>query len=149
MQPLRLCQEKYPDADMEHPAVLWSRMSSCASAVAPGRSALLHGITRNLFRVFLPALSSLPSSPFFPSLPLPFPSLSFVPKWLLKFNGFRGALLAPPEGKNICSNQTRSLASKYSTRKMHLRPALGRKRIFSVFRAQGTCLLAAMSSHFC
>jgi len=68
---------------------------------------------------------------------LPFLSLSspFISFSYLSQPQSQVQLLAPPRGDDTCSYQTRSLGSKYT--KMWLQTHFG------VFRAQGTCLVAA------
>ena len=70
-----------------------------------------------------------------------FPFLSPASKWPLKPSwGFEGALLATVNGGTTFAATRHvpwALGSKYA------KNAVGHKRIFYVFRAQGTCLVAA------
>ena len=78
--------------------------------------------------------------PFFP-FPLSLSRHKMAHQIQLRDLGDYKLAVSSPSGEiNICSYQT--CPRVLNTQKMRSRPGLGRKLIFSVFRAQGTCLVA-------
>jgi len=98
-------------------------------------------VTRNSFRAcFVPSFPSLsfphPSFPF----PLSFPRHEVAFQIQLKDLGEH---CHREGGRRTTFAVTRHILWALNTPEMCLRPSLGRKHIFNVFRAQQTCLVAA------